>query len=57
MRKNKIELEIDFFKELDLPKPITCGLVNRIVSPKGLRKENSRGGLNEPRRNRAREGI
>lgn len=32
--------EIDFYKELKLPTPITCGLVNRIISPKGLRKLN-----------------
>lgn len=33
-------LEIDFYKELKLPQPMTCGLVNKIVSPKGIRKLN-----------------
>lgn len=37
---NRVErLEIDFYKELELP-PATCGLVNKIVSPKGIRKLN-----------------
>lgn len=30
------KLEIDFYKELELPKT-TCGLVNKILSPKGIR--------------------
>lgn len=34
------KLEIDFYKELKLPSPITCGLVNRIIEPKGIRKLN-----------------
>lgn len=33
-------IEIDFFKELKLPTPMTCGLVNKIISPKGIRKLN-----------------
>lgn len=33
-------LEIDFYKELKLPQPMTCGLVNKILSPKGIRKLN-----------------
>ena len=33
-------LEIDIYKELKLPIPITCGLVNKILSPKGIRKLN-----------------
>lgn len=31
------KLEIDFYKELRLPMPMTCGLVNKIISPKGIR--------------------
>lgn len=34
------KLEIDFYKELKLPSPITCGLVNKVMSPKGVRKLN-----------------
>lgn len=33
-------LEIDFYEELEMPKPIVCGLVNKILSPKGIRKLN-----------------
>ncbi len=37
----KIEkLEIDFYKELELAQPMICGLVNRILAPKGVRKLN-----------------
>ena len=36
------KLEIDFYKELGLPMPMTCGLVNKIISPKGIRKLNDR---------------
>lgn len=36
MKKEK--LEIDFFKELKLPQPIVCGLVNKVISPKGIRQ-------------------
>lgn len=36
------KLEIDFYKELRLPMPMTCGLVNKIISPKGIRKLNDR---------------
>lgn len=36
------KLEIDFYKELKLAQPITCGLVNKILSPKGIRKLNER---------------
>ena len=39
---SKVEkLEIDFYKELNLP-PALCGLVNKIISPKGLRKLNDK---------------
>lgn len=34
------KLEIDFYKELKLPKPVKCGLVNKIISPKGVRRLN-----------------
>ena len=34
------KLEIDFYKELKLPSPITCGLVNKVIEPKGIRKLN-----------------
>lgn len=33
--------EIDFYKELKLPRT-TCGLVNKILSPKGKRRLNER---------------
>ena len=36
----RTELEIDFYKELELPKKIICGLVEKILSPKGVRKLN-----------------
>lgn len=36
------KLEIDFYKDLRLPQPMTCGLVNKILSPKGIRKLNER---------------
>lgn len=41
MKKTE-RLEIDFYKELKLPQPMTCGLVNKILSPKGIRKLNER---------------
>ena len=34
------KLEIDFYKELKMPTPMLCGLVNKIKSPKGVRKLN-----------------
>lgn len=34
------KLSIDFYKALKLPKPIICGLVNKITSPRGKRKLN-----------------
>lgn len=34
------KLEIDFYKDLRLPQPMACGLVNKILSPKGIRKLN-----------------
>lgn len=33
-----MKYSIDFFKELNLPQPVTAGLVNKIVSPKGHRE-------------------
>lgn len=42
MKKTE-RLEIDFYKELKLPQPMTCGLVNRILSPKGIRNLNEHG--------------
>lgn len=36
------KLEIDFYKDLRLPQPMTCGLVNKILSSKGIRKLNER---------------
>lgn len=41
MKKTE-RLEIDFYKELKLPQPMTCGLVNKILSSKGIRKLNER---------------
>lgn len=32
--------EVDFYKDLPLPKPTICGLVNKVISPKGTRKLN-----------------
>lgn len=40
--KKPEKLEIDFYKELKLPQTTVCGLVNRILSPKGIRKLNKR---------------
>lgn len=37
MHKEKVE--IDFYKEMKLPNP-TCGLVNKVLSSKGIRKLN-----------------
>lgn len=34
--------EIDFYKELKLPQTV-CGLVNKVLSPKGKRRINERG--------------
>ena len=38
-----IKLEIDFFKELELPSPVLTGLVDLIESPKGVRKQEPSG--------------
>lgn len=35
--KKQNRYEFDFYKELNLPQPITCGLVQRVVSPKKVR--------------------
>lgn len=32
--------EFDFYKELKLPRPVTCGLVNKVTKPKGKRTFN-----------------
>lgn len=39
MGKNKPvpKFEFDFYKELKLPRPVLCGLVNKITQPKGKR--------------------
>lgn len=41
--KKPERLEIDFYKELELPQPMICGLVNKVISPKGTRKATESG--------------
>lgn len=31
------KFEFDFYEELGLPRPVTCGLVSRVTKPKGRR--------------------
>ena len=37
--------EIDFYKEFALPRPVQCGLVHKITSPKGIRLKDDKTGL------------
>ena len=43
MSKHEL-FEIDFYKEFELPRPVACGLVNKITSPKGIRTKNEQTG-------------
>lgn len=40
MNMKNVKLEIDFYSELRLPRPMTCGLVHKVTSPKGERRLN-----------------
>lgn len=35
--KKTPKFEFDFYKELKLPRPVLCGLVNKVTKPKGKR--------------------
>ena len=38
-------MKVDVFKHFKLPKPVVCGLVMEITSPKGIRVKNESTGL------------